>query len=154
MRGVAPSPCWQNGDMKPIDAIPISPAPASDVAGNAPALLHEIAAALDDLLRTGREYGIDLSALPLSPADRDLLQEVLGTGEVRVDLDTLGNSRIEETGVPGVWWVCHRSEDGVLLTESLAICRVPEIVPAHPADIAMGLQGLQERIASREAGGH
>ena len=125
--------------MKMLDTIPIRPAPSP--AANAPALLQEIAAALDALLLSGQRHCIDLGSLPLSPADRDMLRE------------TLGNSRIEETGVPGVWWVRHSSEDGILLTESLEVCHVPEIVPADTTDIAIGLQRLRQRIAVRASGG-
>ena len=138
--------------MKMLDIIPIHPAPSP--AANAPALLQEIAAALDVLLLSGRRHCIDLGSLPLSPADRDLLRETLGTGEIRMELEALGNSRIEETGVPGVWWVRHSSEDGILLTESLEVCHVPEIVPADTTDIAIGLQRLRQRIAVPESGGH
>ena len=138
--------------MKMLDTIPIHPAPSP--AANAPALLQEIAAALDVLLLSGRRHCIDLGSLPLSPADRDLLRETLGTGEVRMELEALGNSRIEETGVPGVWWVRHSSEGGILLTESLEVCHVPEIVPADATDIAIGLQRLRQRIAVPESGGH
>ena len=138
--------------MKILDTIPIRPAPSP--AANAPALLQEIAAALDALLLSGRRHCIDLGSLPLSSADRDLLREILGTGEIHMELTVLGNSRIEETGVPGVWWVRHSSEDGVLLTESLEVCHVPEIVPADTTDIAIGLQRLQQRIAVRASGGH
>ena len=134
-----------------LDTIPIHPAPSP--AANAPALLQEIAAALDVLLLSGRRHCIDLGSLPLSSADRDLLRETLGTGEVRMELEALGNSRIEETGVPGVWWVRHFSEDGILLTESLEVCHVPEIVPADATDIAIGLQRLRQRIAVPESGG-
>ncbi|MBU2733452.1 hydrogenase expression/formation protein [Acidithiobacillus ferridurans] len=137
--------------MKILDTIPIRPAPSP--AANAPALLQEIAAALDALLLSGRRHCIDLGSLPLSPADRDLLRETLGTGEVRMELLALGSSRIEETGVPGVWWVRHSSEDGILLTESLEVCHVPEIVPADATDIAIGLQRLRQRIAVPESGG-
>ncbi|ACK79319.1 hydrogenase expression/formation protein [Acidithiobacillus ferrooxidans] len=135
-----------------LDIIPIHPAPSP--AANAPALLQEIAAALDVLLLSGRRHCIDLGSLPLSPADRDLLRETLGTGEIRMELEALGNSRIEETGVPGVWWVRHSSEDGILLTESLEVCHVPEIVPADTTDIAIGLRRLRQRIAVPESGGH
>ncbi|ACH85064.1 hydrogenase expression/formation protein [Acidithiobacillus ferrooxidans] len=138
--------------MKMLDIIPIHPAPSP--AANAPALLQEIAAALDVLLLSGRRHCIDLGSLPLSPADRDLLRETLGTGEIRMELEALGNSRIEETGVPGVWWVRHSSEDGILLTESLEVCHVPEIVPADTTDIAIGLRRLRQRIAVPESGGH
>uniref|UniRef100_E6QGY0 HupH hydrogenase expression protein C-terminal domain-containing protein n=1 Tax=mine drainage metagenome TaxID=410659 RepID=E6QGY0_9ZZZZ len=138
--------------MKMLDTIPIHPAPSP--AANAPALLQEIAAALDVLLLSGRRHCIDLGSLPLSSADRDLLRETLGTGEVRMELEALGNSRIEETGVPGVWWVRHFSEDGILLTESLEVCHVPEIVPADTTDITIGLQRLRQRIAVPESGGH
>ncbi|MHB8210425.1 MAG: hydrogenase expression/formation C-terminal domain-containing protein [Acidithiobacillus sp.] len=138
--------------MKTLDAIPIRPAPSP--AANAPALLQEIAAALDALLLSGRRHCIDLGSLPLSPADRDMLRETLGTGEVHMELTTLGTSRIEETGVAGVWWVRHSSEDGILLMESLEVCQVPEIVPADTTDIAIGLQRLRQRIAVRASGGH
>ena len=138
--------------MKMLDTIPIRPAPSP--AANAPALLREIAAALDALLLSGRRHCIDLGSLPLSTADRDLLREALGTGEIRMELVALGSSRIEETGVPGVWWVRHSSEDGILLTESLEICHVPEIVPADTTDIANGLQRLRQALALRESGGH
>ncbi|MDD2746831.1 MAG: hydrogenase expression/formation C-terminal domain-containing protein [Acidithiobacillus ferrooxidans] len=135
-----------------LDTIPIRPAPSP--AANAPALLQEIAAALDALLLSGRQHCIDLGSLPLSTADRELLRETLGTGEIRMELVALGSSRIEETGVPGVWWVRHSSEDGILLTESLEICHVPEIVPADTTDIAIGLQRLRQALALRESGGH
>jgi len=138
--------------VKMLDTIPIHPAPSP--AANAPALLQEIASALDVLLLSGRRHCIDLGSLPLSPADRDLLRETLGTGEVRMELEALGNSRIEETGVPGVWWVRHSSEDGILLTESLEVCHVPEIVPADTTDIAIGLRRLRQHIAVPESGGH
>ncbi len=137
--------------MKILDTIPIRPAPSP--AANAPALLQEIAAALDALLLSRQRHCIDLGSLPLSPADRDMLREALGTGEIHMELTTLGNSRIEETGVPGVWWVRHSSEDGILLTESLEVCHVPEIVPADTTDIAIGLQRLRQRIAVRASGG-
>ena len=135
-----------------LETIPIRPAPSP--AANAPALLREIAAALDALLLSGRRHCIDLGSLPLSTADRDLLREALGTGEIRMELVALGSSRIEETGVPGVWWVRHSSEDGILLTESLEICHVPEIVPADTTGIANGLQRLRQALALRESGGH
>ena len=138
--------------MKILDTIPIRPAPSP--AANASALLQEIAAALDTLLLSGQRHCIDLGSLPLAPADRDLLRETLGTGEIHMELATLGTSRIEETGVPGVWWVRHSSEDGILLTESLEVCHVPEIVPADTTDIAVGLQRLRQRIVVRASGGH
>ena len=137
--------------MKILDTIPIRPAPSP--AANASALLQVIAAALDTLLLSGQRHCIDLGSLPLSPADRDMLRETLGTGEIHMELATLGTSRIEETGVPGVWWVRHSSEDGILLTESLEVCHVPEIVPADTTDIAIGLQRLRQRIAVRASGG-
>ena len=138
--------------MKMLDTIPIRPAPSP--AANAPALLQEIAAALDALLLSGQRHCIDLGSLPLSPADRDMLRETLGTGEIHMELATLGTSRIEETGVPGVWWVRHSSEDGILLTESVEVCHVPEIVPADTTDIAIGRLRLRQRIAVRASGGY
>jgi hydrogenase-1 operon protein HyaF len=112
------------------------------LSGNVPALLTEIQQALTTLLAEDRDSQIDLNTLPLTPADENLLFATLGTGEVSIKLDTLGESLIQETSFPGVWLVEHKHPDGETLTRHLEITWIPAIVKAQREDVEMGLGRL------------
>jgi HupH hydrogenase expression protein, C-terminal conserved region len=127
-----------------IDEIPVKVAgdpPATG--GSAPALLQELANMLQLLADTGEGGAIDLQSLLFTPADKSWLRERLGRGEVRITLDAGGESRYDETGIPGIWWVEHRNPNGAVTGEFLEVGRVPEIVPAHPDDVKSGLERLK-----------
>jgi hydrogenase-1 operon protein HyaF len=94
------------------------------------------------LLETG-EPAIDLSALPLTPADLDWLREKLGAGEISVTLQAIGESTLNETACPGVWWVTHHNENGAVTSQFLEVAFVPELVKAHPQDVEIGLEHLE-----------
>jgi hydrogenase-1 operon protein HyaF len=113
------------------------------LSGNAPFILAEAAAALARLVRDGSGCAIDLRALPLTPADRAWLRGALGTGEVRASIDAAGESTVEETAFPGVWWVTHHSEAGEAVAELIEITLVPEILKTHPADAEAGMARLE-----------
>lgn len=117
------------------------------LSGNAPPLLREVAAMVQRLLATGETSAIDLKAMPLTPADRDWLQERLGSGEISVTLQAEGESTLSETNCPGVWWVTHRNERGAVASEFIEVAFVPDLVKAHPADVAMGLEHLEMLIS-------
>ena len=89
-----------------LDAIPIhvvnTPPGEPGLTGNARPLLRELLEAAGRLLETGETSAIDLSALPLTPADLDWLREKLGTGEISVTLQAIGESTLNETACPGV----------------------------------------------------
>ena len=136
--------------MKALEQIPV--ANAHDVeTGMVLALLRELDVALQALMTAGTRHVIDLSALPLSPADQGALKTALGTGELHMDLEALGHSYIWETSVPGIWWVRHEGPDGRVLTEHIEVASVPEIVAAHASDLLVGkarLMATIERISS------
>jgi len=71
-------------------------------------VLAEISRMLETLAGSGEPGFIDLKSLPLSDADRAQLEELLGRGEVRVEMDLAGASEIWETAYSGVWWTRHR----------------------------------------------
>ena len=75
-----------------------------------------------------------------------MLDSMLGEGEMRMDLETLGRSRIRESSFPGIWWVRHEDPDGKLLADHIEVAHIPDIVPAHASDVAMGRARLAERI--------
>ncbi|MHB1403943.1 MAG: hydrogenase expression/formation protein [Thiobacillus sp.] len=129
-----------------LDAIPIHAIHPSSgepgLSGNAPPLLRELAEQVRHLLETGEPSAIDLSALPLTPADLDWLREKLGGGEIAVTLQAGGESTLDETACAGVWWVTHRNEQGAVASQFIEVAFVPELVKAHPADVAIGRERL------------
>lgn len=106
-----------------FDAIPIHVINASPgepgLTGNAPPLLRELLEQVRHLIESGESSAIDLSALPLTPADLDWLREKLGAGEISVTLQANGESTLNETGCPGVWWVTHHNEQGAVTSHGL-----------------------------------
>jgi hydrogenase-1 operon protein HyaF len=125
------------------EAFPLHFVPSgSGLTGNAPPLLRELLGMLDHLLQTGETSAIDLSALPLAPADLEWLRAALGPGEIAVTLHANGDSTLEETAHAGVWWVTHRHEQGAVGSQFIEVAFVPELVKAHPADVAGGRERL------------
>ena len=134
-----------------LDAIPIhvitAPPGEPGLTGNALPLLRELLELVRRLLETGETSAIDLSALPLTPADLDWLHDKLGTGEIAVTLQASGESTLNETACPGVWWVTHHNEQGAVTSQFIEVAFVPELVKAHPQDVALGQEHLELMIA-------
>ncbi|HNA30473.1 MAG TPA: hydrogenase expression/formation protein [Thiobacillaceae bacterium] len=131
----------------PLEDIPVIQANDGGLSGNAPVLLRETAEHLRRLLETGEPTAIDLQALPLTPRDRVWLKERLGQGEIGIQLRAEGESTLDETACPGVWWVTHRNEKGVTTSEFIEVAHVPELAKAHPEDIKIGLEHLELLIS-------
>jgi hydrogenase-1 operon protein HyaF len=134
-----------------LETIPLhiinSPPAVSGLSGNAPPLLREISELLRRLLETGESAAIDLSALPLTPPDLDWLRDKLGEGEIAVTLQASGESTLNETACPGVWWVTHRNEQGAVTSQFIEVTLVPELVKAHPQDVEIGREHLELLIS-------
>ncbi len=130
-----------------LERIPVRVEPAEPaLTGNAPAVLKEIAALVGRLLEAGEGGAIDLASLPFSPADRAWLAEHLGRGEVEIHMQAGGLSTYLETRYPSVWWVRHRNDAGALVSEMVEVAWVPDIVAAHPDDVKIGLERLDNLI--------
>lgn len=113
---------------------------------NATPVMHEILHALGRLVALGEPTTIDLRAIPFGPGDEDQLLERLGIGEVSVELDTLGNSKILESSYSGVWIVDHRNADDQRIALQIEIARVPAILAAQPEDMADALHRLEQHL--------
>jgi hydrogenase-1 operon protein HyaF len=114
--------------------------------GMAFAVLAEIGRLLDHLATTGASGAIDLRSLPLTAADREHLEALLGRGEIHAELDLAGRSEVWETAYPGAWWIRHCGAGGRVASELIAVCPVPEILAAHPADIRAGARRLSRYL--------
>ncbi len=136
--------------MRP-DSIPIVPVPVPDplagLSGNAPVVLRETAQKVRRLVDANEASTIDLLAMPLTAADLDWLRESLGNGETHISLDAGGESRLDETGCPGVWWVTHHNEQGGVASAFIEVALVPELVKAPIGDVAAGLERLDLLIS-------
>jgi len=135
----------------PIHVIPLhvdtAPTAEPGLTGNAPPLLREISELLRRLLESGETAAIDLSALPLTPVDLDWLHDKLGEGEIAVTLQASGESTLNETACPGVWWVTHHNEQGAVTSQFIEVSFVPELVKAHPQDVEIGRENLEFLIS-------
>lgn len=120
--------------------------------GMAQSVLTEVGRLLEILAETGETGAIDLRSLPLSNADREELEERLGRGEVRIELELAGRSEIWETAYTGAWWIRHRGAGDRIASEEIAVCHVPDILAADPADIAVAARRLQQDLAAPNSG--
>ena len=138
--------------MTKLDAIPVAVEhtdQSAGAAGNAPAILHEIESMLETLAATGQANSIDLHHAPLSGGEVEYLKEVLGTGEVKVELDALGTTRLRETAVAGVWWITHYNAFNKVLGEFIEVTTCPEMLCTSAQDLAGGVKQLHSRIATQ-----
>ena len=114
--------------------------------GMAWSVLAEVGRLLEQFAAGGEAGAIDLRSLPLTDADRAELESLLGRGEVHANLDLAGRSEVWETAYPGAWWIRHLGAGDRVAAEEIAICRVPEILHTHPADIAAAARRLAQDL--------
>jgi hydrogenase-1 operon protein HyaF len=114
--------------------------------GNIRALLSEIAALLEKLVKTGKTGMIDLNSLPLAPGEYEQLRQTLGQGEISARIEAIGPSEIIETRYPGVWWVTHYNVEGDIVADMLEITTIPEILKSQSDDIRAGLELLRIQL--------
>ena len=120
--------------------------------GMAQSILTEIGQMLDSLVAGGQTGSIDLRSLPLSDADREELEGLLGHGEVHAELELAGKSEVWETAYPGVWWIRHRGAGDKIASEEIAVCPVPEILITHPVDIQAAARRLNKTTSEAAHG--
>jgi hydrogenase-1 operon protein HyaF len=114
--------------------------------GMAWSVASEIAHRLRALADHNEPSVIDLRGLPMTQADRDQLEEILGRGEVSARLEVAGASEIWETAYAGVWWIRHRGEGNRIATEEIAVTRIPEVLLTHPHDVTAAALRLNAEL--------
>lgn len=114
------------------------------------AVLNEIDAQLQALADQGTESAIDLRSLPFFPGDNELLRDLLGEGELKATLDSLGPTYIHETRVPGVWWVTHYNEAEEKIAEFIEITRLPALLQTDADSLQHSPTALARLIGQLE----
>jgi hydrogenase-1 operon protein HyaF len=123
-----------------------APCLSNRATGMALSVLTEVSRMLETLAGSGEPGSIDLRSLPLSDTDRAQLEELLGRGEMEVELDLAGASIVRETAYAGVWWIRHCGAGGKVATEEISVCRIPEILISHPVDIEAAAGRLRQEL--------
>lgn len=123
-----------------------APCQTENITGMARSILAEIARMLEALAKDGTTSSIDLRSLPLTDADRQQLEELLGRGEVSAELEVSGRSSIWETAYAGAWWVRHRGAGDKVSSEEIMVCPIPEILITHAADIESAAIRIKQEI--------
>jgi hydrogenase-1 operon protein HyaF len=114
--------------------------------GMAWSVLSEVHTLLKRFAGTGETGAVDLRGLPLTSADREQLEALLGQGEVQCTLSLMGRTEVWETAFPGVWWVRHFGGEDKVSSEALEITNVPDILLAHPDDITAAALRLERHL--------
>ncbi len=91
---------------------------------------------------------IDLTTLPLGPADRLLLDRVLGSGPVEAVASCFGRCHARATPRRHVWRVSYVNADDRLLLETVEICAIPSGIIAQREDMTDGRARLATLIAA------
>jgi len=124
-----------------------APCMTEQTTGMALSVLAEVGRLLESLAATGQAGSIDLRSLPLTEADREQLEDMLGRGEVRAELEVAGASEVWETAYPGAWWIRHRGAGDKISSEEIAVCPIPEILITHPVDIEAAARRIRQELA-------
>ena len=114
------------------------------------AVLNEIDTHLQALAEQGIESAIDLRSLPFFPGDYELLKDLLGEGELKATLNSLGPTYIHETRVPGVWRVVHYNDAEEKIAEFIEVTRLPQLLQTDPESLQHAPTALARLIGQLE----
>lgn len=113
---------------------------------NSPALLTEIRQQLGRYRPGEPAHVVNLTLLPLSPADHKVLEQALPVGPVAVMSRGFGNCRITSTAARHVWRVQYFNNMQTLILNTIEVVDVPEVALAAPEDLADTRSRLAELI--------
>ena len=111
---------------------------------NAPPVLIELQHKSRDYQVGVEPHVINLSLLPFSPADHDLLGRYLGQGPVVFLSRGYGNCRIGSTAVPDIWRVQYFNSTDQLILDTLEVVNMPAVACAAPEDLEDSAERLKE----------
>ncbi len=114
---------------------------------NAPTLLQELHDQRQQWRAGQSAHLVNLSLLPLSPADMACLEEQLGAGRVVILSRGYGNCRISSTRVPNTWRVVYYNSQDAMILNSIEVVDMPEVACAAPEDLVDSEQRLREVMA-------
>ena len=113
---------------------------------NSPALLAEIEARRRDVAPGAPAGTINLTLLPMTPDDHQVVERALPVGPVAMISRGFGNCHVTSTLTRDVWRVQFFNSMQTLILNTLELVRVPEAAIAAPEDLADSRQRLAELV--------
>ena len=118
---------------------------------NAPSVLEELREQQRRWRPGDAAHVVNLSLLPLSPADGVYLDDQVGQGPVAILSRGYGNCRIVSTRLPRIWRVTYFNSQDMVILDTLEVAAVPEVACAARQDLEDSAERLDEMLAWVEA---
>ncbi len=118
---------------------------------NAQALLAELRDVAARYRAGDAAHVMNLTLLPLVPADLAHLMRTLGSGCVVVLARGYGNCRITSTSLADTWWVQYYNSNDSLILNTIEVAAVPEVACASAEDYADSIERMGEWIEALAA---
>jgi hydrogenase-1 operon protein HyaF len=113
---------------------------------NAPAIVNEIRHHAQRVKPGDPAHVVNLSLLPLAPADHDGLAAVLGEGPVAILSRGFGNCRINATRARGVWRVRYFNSMNTAILDTIEVVDFPESARAGAEDYDDSIERLHDLL--------
>jgi hydrogenase-1 operon protein HyaF len=113
---------------------------------NAMPILSEVQEHLQTWQPGQTAHVINLSLLPLSPADIEFLEQTLGEGPVQTLSRGYGECQVRSTACPNLWWVRYYNSMGTLILNTLEVVDIPLVACAAQDDLDDSRRRMQELL--------
>ncbi len=113
---------------------------------NAPSILAELADQWSHRRSGDAAHVVNLTLLPLVPADMAWIEHELGSGRVLILSRGYGNCRISSTERPHTWRVVYYNSMDTMILNTIEVVEMPEVALAAREDLADSLERLTEAI--------
>lgn len=122
---------------------PILPEP-EDVTNIDQALkcLSDILQGMHDCTKDRQSFTVSLKGV--SPSSIELINQILGVGEVSVTIDIENQIVIQESVMAGLWRIQQLDEDNHVIDDYLEVATIPEVVKLHAFTHAQALVDKSE----------
>ncbi|GAB4359220.1 MAG: hydrogenase expression/formation protein [Gammaproteobacteria bacterium] len=124
----------------PLGLIP----PPPEGVMNAMPVLAELRDTARDYRSGGSAHVVNLTLVPMTPADLELLRQVLGNGGVSAESRGYGACRVHATGCARIWSVQYFNAMDALILDTVEVCDLPAAVAAAQEDIEDSAKRLTE----------
>ncbi|MFT8892166.1 MAG: hydrogenase expression/formation protein [Acetobacter papayae] len=131
----------------PVRAVPDITSACGEGVVNAPAILTELLDKSAAWQPGTPPHVVNLSLLPHTPEDLDMIERVLGHGTLTILSRGYGNCRITSTATPHVWRVRYFNSMDTLILDTIEVTEVPEVACAAQEDLADSAERLGEICA-------
>ncbi|MDX9767575.1 MAG: hydrogenase expression/formation protein [Ectothiorhodospiraceae bacterium] len=117
-------------------ATPVIPESLPEGAMNVLPVLAEIRDVLADPAVPNGAHEINLTLLPMTPVDLQVLADALGTGPITILSRGYGNCRVQASACRNVWRLTFFNSEDKMILDMLQVGDVPQAAQAANEDIA------------------